>query len=119
MDCVVGYMVLLLLWKKIVCGLLVGCVQFVVVCLVVECECEIKVFVLEEFWEIDVNMMMLFGEVLLLQVMYQNDKLFWLVNCEQMFVVVSLLEKVCYSVLECEDKLISSKSGVLFIIFML
>lgn len=82
MDCVVGYMVLLLLWKKIVCGLFAGCVQLVVVCLVVECECEIKVFVLEEFWEVDVSMIMLFGEVLVLQVIYQNDKLFCLVNKE-------------------------------------
>lgn len=82
MDRVVGYMVSSLLWKKIVRGLFVGRVQSVAVRLVVEREREIKAFVSEEFWEVDVSTITLFGEALALQVIYQNDKSFRSVNKE-------------------------------------
>lgn len=107
-DCVVGYMVLLLFWQKIVCGLFVGCVQLVVVKLVVECECEICVFVLEEYWEVYVDFGIVKGVNVCFEVICEKGEVFKLFNEVQVMVVLEKFKVLVYSVVKCEDWLIFS-----------
>ena len=55
LDRVVGFMVSPLLWKKVARGLSAGRVQSVAVELIVDREREIKAFIPDEYWNIDVN----------------------------------------------------------------
>ncbi|MBS0893653.1 type I DNA topoisomerase [Tatumella sp. JGM130] len=115
MDRVVGYMVSPLLWKKVARGLSAGRVQSVAVRLVVEREREIKAFVPEEYWDIDVRLNTAAGNELLMRVTHQGDKAFRPENKETTQAAVSLLEKASYRVTEREDKPTSSKPGAPFI----
>ena len=57
LDRLVGYQISPLLWKKIQRGLSAGRVQSVAVRLVVEREAEIKVFVPQEYWTIEADLL--------------------------------------------------------------
>lgn len=54
LDYFVGFNLLLVLWCKLFGVKFVGWVQFVCLCLIVECEMEIEVFCLQEYWIIKV-----------------------------------------------------------------
>lgn len=56
LDRIVGYQLSPLLWKKVRRGLSAGRVQSVATRLVAEREAEIKAFVPEEYWSLDVNL---------------------------------------------------------------
>ncbi len=56
LDRIVGYQVSPLLWKKVARGLSAGRVQSVAVRLIVEREREIRAFVPDEYWEVDVRL---------------------------------------------------------------
>ena len=56
LDRIVGYQLSPLLWKKVRRGLSAGRVQSVATRLVTEREAEIKAFVPEEYWSLDVNL---------------------------------------------------------------
>jgi DNA topoisomerase-1 len=56
MDRLVGYELSPLLWKKVMRGLSAGRVQSVAVRLVVDREREIKAFVPQEYWTLDINL---------------------------------------------------------------
>ncbi len=56
LDRIVGYFLSPLLWKKIVRGLSAGRVQSVALRLIVEREKEIKSFIPQEYWEIEVEL---------------------------------------------------------------
>jgi DNA topoisomerase-1 len=56
LDRLVGYELSPLLWKKVMRGLSAGRVQSVAVRLVVDREREIKAFVAQEYWTIDINL---------------------------------------------------------------
>lgn len=56
LDRIVGYQVSPLLWKKVARGLSAGRVQSVAVRLIVEREREIRAFVPDEYWDVDVQL---------------------------------------------------------------
>ncbi len=57
LDRVVGFMLSPLLWKRVARGLSAGRVQSVAVRIVVEREREIRAFIPEEYWDVDVNLL--------------------------------------------------------------
>ncbi|AEW44526.1 DNA topoisomerase I [Serratia symbiotica str. 'Cinara cedri'] len=115
MDRVVGYMVSPLLWKKIARGLSAGRVQSVAVRLVVERERDIKAFLPEEYWALHADLLAEGNTAIQMKVTHAYDKPFKPSNYQQISVILKSLEKAHYTVLDREDKLMSSKPSAPFI----
>ena len=116
LDRVVGYMVSPLLWEKVARGLSAGRVQSVAVRIIVEREREIRAFIPEEFWNVNVLLNTSSGNA---QTKYDVKKYegeaFKPVNGEQAQEAVDRLNAASYSVTKREDKPTSSKPNAPFI----
>ena len=114
LDRVVGFMVSPLLWAKVARGLSAGRVQSVAVKLIVEREREIRAFVPEEFWDVNVDTSSTKGDVRLEVARYNGDK-FRPTNKAQADEHVARLESAHYTITDREDKRTSSKPSAPFI----
>jgi DNA topoisomerase I len=115
LDRVVGYMVSPLLWKKIARGLSAGRVQSVAVRLVVERERDIKVFLPEEYWELQADVQTEEGAALRLQVVQQQEKPFK-PTCEaDIQSAMSTLQKSSYELISSQVKPTASQPPAPFI----
>lgn len=115
LDRVVGYMVSPLLWKKIARGLSAGRVQSVAVRLVVERERDIKVFLPEEYWELQADVQTEQGAALRMQVVQQQSQPFK-PTCEaDVQAAMSQLQESPYELISCEVKPTSSQPPAPFI----
>lgn len=74
LDYFVGFNLLLVLWCKVQCGLLVGCVQSLVLCMIVECEEEIEVFVVCEYWFVEVQFKYVEGDFIVCFIKFNGKK---------------------------------------------
>jgi DNA topoisomerase-1 len=115
LDRVVGFMVSPLLWKKVARGLSAGRVQSVAVRLVVEREREIKIFVPEEFWDIQADLTTQSKDALNMLVAKHKGVAFKPVNKNQADVAVSALESAEYTVASRESKPTQSRPSAPFI----
>jgi DNA topoisomerase-1 len=115
LDRVVGFMVSPLLWKKVARGLSAGRVQSVAVRLVVEREREIKIFVPEEFWDIQADLTTQSKDALNMLVAKHKGAAFKPVNKKQADVAVSALESAEYTVTSRESKPTQSRPSAPFI----
>jgi DNA topoisomerase-1 len=115
LDRVVGYMVSPLLWSKIARGLSAGRVQSVAVKLVVEREKEIRAFVPEEYWEVQVDLGTAKGSRVRFEVIREDGAAFKPLNESEAMAALAVLEVSSYSVAKREDKPTSSKPTAPFI----
>ncbi|UDG80962.1 DNA topoisomerase 1 [Candidatus Hartigia pinicola] len=115
MDRVVGYLISPLLWKKLARGLSAGRVQSVAVRLIVEREREIKTFLPEEYWEVYAELVDATLTTLRMEITHYRDKSLKLATKEETDVVINLLKKAYFRVIDREDKVISSKPSAPFI----
>ena len=115
LDRVVGYMVSPLLWEKVARGLSAGRVQSVAMRLVVEREREIRAFIPEEFWEINVDTQTAKKAALRLEVTRQGDVAFRPTNQKAAAAAVSTLEKAVYTIARREDKPTRTRPNAPFI----
>ena len=115
LDRVVGYMVSPLLWEKVARGLSAGRVQSVAVRLIVEREQEIRAFIPEEYWNVNVLLDTPKGETTKYEVKKYQDGAFKPVNEEQAMAAVKTLNESGYKVAKREDKPTSSKPNAPFI----
>jgi DNA topoisomerase-1 len=108
LDRLVGYELSPFLWKKVAKGLSAGRVQSVAVRLIVEREREIKKFIAEEYWTVDVelstnNKSEIFTARLFKIDNKSLDKLF-IKNKEQADNILEILKKGNYEVISVEQK---------------
>jgi DNA topoisomerase-1 len=115
LDRIVGYMVSPLLWEKVARGLSAGRVQSVAVRLVVEREREIRAFIPEEYWDINVLLNTHKKDSIKCEVKKLNKDAFKPITRDQAMSAVALLEKAVYKVSKRDDKPTSSKPGAPFI----
>jgi len=115
LDRVVGYMLSPLLWAKVARGLSAGRVQSVAVRLIVEREQEIRKFVPEEYWELDVDTKTPKGAELTLSVRKHQGKAFRPGSEKVTKEAMAAIEKAKLVVSSREDKPGSSKPGAPFI----
>lgn len=123
-DYLVGFNFFLVLWCKVQCGLFVGCVQSLVLCMIVECEEEIEVFIVCEYWSIDVECVYLlqYFNVCLIKFDGKKFEQFMVIDGDIVEDVWMCIQQVVQGVLyvidvvskECKCCLV-----LLFIIFML
>ena len=104
LDRVVGFMLSPLLWAKVARGLSAGRVQSVAVRLIVEREKEIRAFIPEEFWEVQINTFTSKADPLLLQVTKQAGKNFRPGSKETTDAALVLLNKAEFKVTTRDDK---------------
>ncbi len=109
LDRVVGYMVSPLLWEKIARGLSAGRVQSVAVKLIVEREREIRAFVPEEYWNVNVLLNSSSGDTTKYEVKRYSGDAFKPVNQSQAYEAVDRLNESEYVVGKRENKPTSSK----------
>lgn len=114
LDRVVGFMVSLLLWKKVARGLSAGRVQSVAVKLLVEREREIKAFQPEEFWEIVADTQSN-GRKLPLDLTNYLGKKWQAKNEAEAMQAVRNLQQSAFIVTDIEKKPTSSKASPPFI----
>ena len=115
LDRVVGYMVSPLLWEKIARGLSAGRVQSVAVRLVVEREREIRVFIPEEYWNVNVLLSSSDADPTKYEVKRYAGEAFKPVNKDQAFEAVERLNTAEYEVAKRENKPTTSKPSAPFI----
>ncbi|WMC11984.1 type I DNA topoisomerase [Oceanimonas pelagia] len=115
LDRVVGYMVSPLLWKKVARGLSAGRVQSVAVRLIVEKEREIKAFVPEEYWDIQVALSNEQQLALSMMVAKYQGREFRPANEADAMAAVNALRASRFEVASREDKPTQSKPPAPFI----
>ena len=107
LDRVVGFMVSPLLWAKVARGLSAGRVQSVAVKLIVEREREIRVFVPEEYWEVNALLTKSADgreEAVSFSVAKQSGENFRPASEEETKAALALLREAAYRVSSREDK---------------
>ncbi|MGI5911135.1 MAG: type I DNA topoisomerase [Syntrophomonadaceae bacterium] len=115
LDRLVGYNLSPLLWSKVRKGLSAGRVQSVVVRLICDRETEIKDFVAEEYWTIDVLLGKALGKDFVARVISKNDKKIEIGSKEQKDEIVAALEKSEFVVNRVEKKERRKKAPAPFI----
>ncbi len=104
LDRVVGFMVSPILWKKVARGLSAGRVQSVAVKLIVDREREIKAFIPEEYWTIDVAAATQQGEILPLSLTTVDGKKAAIHNEAEALTLKQIIEKSALEVAAVESK---------------
>src|SRR3954452_23869720 len=96
LDRLVGYKISPLLWDKVRRGLSAGRVQTVALRVIVEREREIRAFIKNEYWTVDVDLLAKKNPVLSARLIRANDETPELPNQETTDSLVSQLESVDY-----------------------
>ena len=104
LDRVVGFMVSPILWKKVARGLSAGRVQSVAVELIVDREREIKAFVPEEYWTIDVKTRNKKNEELILQLSSIDGKKAVIRNANESAAVAAALRLSKFTVSKVDKR---------------
>ena len=100
LDRMVGYEISPLLWKKIKRGLSAGRVQSVALRIIADREDEISAFIPEEYWTLDVNLMVDGRKKLLTAHFYGDEKKRTIGSEEELRTILRDLEGAQYSVRE-------------------
>lgn len=109
LDRLVGYKLSPLLWKKVRRGLSAGRVQSVALRLIVEREAEIAAFVPQEYWEVDLVLVLASGAVLTARVMTVGGETYEPKSAADVERVTSWAPQAKYAITGVESKQRSRK----------
>ncbi len=104
LDRLVGYEISPILWQKVKAGLSAGRVQSVAVRLICERENEIKNFVQEEYWTIEVKLQAKNPPVFISRVIYKNGKKIEIKNEKQSNAILSEIKDKEFAVIKAQKK---------------
>lgn len=109
MDRIVGYMISPLLWKKISRGLSAGRVQSVAVRLIAEREYEIKNFIEDEYWKINLSLLSRENKKIIMDVTHYKNKTFLLKNKKEVNSTIERIKNLSFFVTDRKDKILKKK----------
>lgn len=97
LDRIVGYKISPLLWKKVKKGLSAGRVQSVALKIIMDRECEIRNFIKEEYWTLEVSLLK-DGEEILAKFYGDKNKKIELKNEVQINEILRIIDKKNYTI---------------------